>query len=321
MYGFGNTLNNHLQLDRPILSRQHQIIGWLCNDTRQLVDYALFDFNRSTLVSVSVLPRDSFESQVSQIITQFIEQVPLNYRRFVLFMTEMLHGNLLPSLDNSDWLLKFGNASNDYLLRAIPRIFENSTCTCAVSSMCNRSMQIGPPDLIIPGLVVGCSPVDGLRMSTLECFFSSSCIATILAYLDYFTQMDGSPPIDFVSPIDPPLVITALNESKLSRFLTTTRIGSIVDELFVEKWEQASYYEKYFSACAPRSCHYEYVRRNDFLYLLTSLLGVYGGLTASLHFLTWNGLRLFEKVKNRICNRGNFVQPFGEAYGTERNDH
>lgn len=309
MYGFGNTTNNYSRLDRPILSRQHQIIRWLCDDARILVDYAIFDFNRSTVVSDTVLPRISFESQTSQIIAQFMQQVPLNYRRFLHFSTEMLHGNLLPTLDNSDWLLEFGNESDSYLIRATPRVFINSTCMCATSGMCNQQMRIGPPDLMIPGLVVGCSPVDGLRMSTLECFFSPSCIATILTYLDYFTQIDGSPPIDFVPPVNLPLVITPLNESKLFRFLPTTRVGSIVDELFIEKWTHGSDYEKYYATCAPRNCRYEHVKRNDLLYLLTSLLGIYGGLTVALHFLAWNAVRFFEQIKSRIDSRRNAVQP------------
>ncbi|CAF3375018.1 unnamed protein product [Rotaria socialis] len=52
----------------------------------------------------------------------------------------------------------------------LPRIYSNITYNCAASDACQRLLRIGPSDLILPGLVVGCLPLDGLRLSTLECF-------------------------------------------------------------------------------------------------------------------------------------------------------
>ncbi|CAF1387013.1 unnamed protein product [Rotaria sordida] len=115
-------------------------------------------------------------------------------------------------------------------------MFSNGTCNCVTSTTCQEPMRIGPPDLVIPGLVVGCWPIDGLGMSTLECFYSSSCIELIINFLNYYTQMDGSPPVDFVLPTVPTLIVTPLNSSIPSRFPPNITIGKIIDELFIEQW-------------------------------------------------------------------------------------
>ncbi|CAF3648582.1 unnamed protein product [Rotaria socialis] len=42
----------------------------------------------------------------------------------------------------------------------LPRIYSNITCNCAASDAYQRLLRIGPSDLILPGLVVGCLPLD-----------------------------------------------------------------------------------------------------------------------------------------------------------------
>src|SRR5579862_2927204 len=111
----------------------------------------------------------------------------------------------------------------------------NNTCNCVVSNSCQGYLRVGPADLILPGLVVGCSPIEGLRLSTLECFYSSDCISTIITYLEYYIQMDGSPPNNFVPPIIPPIAIRPLDNSTNSQFLPNSSIGTLISELFIEE--------------------------------------------------------------------------------------
>ncbi|CAF0959993.1 unnamed protein product [Rotaria sordida] len=213
---------------------------------------------------------------------------------------EMFHLSFLPTTFNTDWLLEYGDESDGYLIRSVPRVFTNSTCNCMISGACQEPLRIGPPGLFLPGLVVGCLPYDGLRMSTLECFFSSSCISTILTYLEYYTQMDGSPPINFIPPTVLPINISPLDNSTPSRFPKNTSIGTLLDEYFLEEWKYNVSYEDYFAACAPTHCNFEYVTRNNLLYVATSVLGLYGGLTIGLRFITWNAMWLYRWMTKRI---------------------
>jgi hypothetical protein len=208
-------------------------------------------FLNTTVVRSSAISRSLFQTEVTDAINLFVKQVPGDFRRGFLLNVDLARSNFLPTAYNNDWLLEYGNASNSYLLRSIPRTFTNTTCNCAVSSACQQHLRIGPPDVVLPGLAIGCLIIDGLRMSTLECFFSSDCVGTIIQFLDYYTELDGSPPLNFVSSTVPSLGISPLDNSTTSRFVVTTPIGTLIDALFIERWVHSVSYEKYFATCAP----------------------------------------------------------------------
>lgn len=285
-------------------------MSWFCDQSQTTVQNAISVFNNTILVSSTAVSRASFVSQTAEIIRQFIELTPVSYRRMISLLTELAQGALLPTAFNTDWLIEYGNASNDYLLRSVPRYSANKTCNCLVSGACHETMRIGPPDIILPGLVVGCWPIHGLLMSTLECFFSSSCIDTIISYLDYYLEMDGSPPTNFTIPDVLALQIKPLSGSISSRFAPNTTIGTLIDELFIEQWTNTSSYESYYATCAPSVCRYQYTSRNDALYVITSILSIYGGLTVSLRFIVWNTMRLYRLIKRHLRTRRTSIHPW-----------
>lgn len=53
----------------------------------------------------------------------------------------------------------------------------------------------------------------------------------------------------------------------------------------VGEWETTFTYENYYSACAPLYCSYSLNMRFDELYILTTLMGLSGGLTSVLKFV------------------------------------
>ena len=296
LYGFGSTARPYLQLDRPLLSKQHQIIGRFCAISQRIVNREMSNFYQTRLTTSLTLSRDLFVSQISRVISQFFEAIFLHFGRNLQLLLEMIAANYFPSAFNTDWLIEYGNAANGYLVRNIPYLYDNGTCNCAVSNACQKPLRIGPPDLVIKGLVVGCLPMHGLRMSTLECFYSSDCVKTVLSYLDYYMSIDGSPPLNFTIPKEVPIPIASLNASIASRFLPNTSVGTLINEVLVEQWNNRSSYEDYFNICAPTMCRYEYMQRRDALFIITSLLGLYGGLAISLRFIAWNTMELYYKI-------------------------
>lgn len=311
--------NSYLQLDRPILSKHHQILAKLCLDISALVTDAIITLNQTSLITASAISRAAFESRVKVILIQLGPAAADNFHRIFSFMIELARNTLAPTAFNTDWLLEYRNSSSSYLLRGVPRTFRNSTCNCLISETCQESLQVGPLDLVLPGLYVGCLPIDGLRMSTLECFYSSSCFATIINFLEYYIQPDGSPPVNFTIPKVPAISITSLNSSTPSRFPPNTQIVTLIDNLFIERWSNTSVYENYFAICAPKVCRYQYVVRNSLLYVATSLLSFYGGLTISLRFIIWNGLRIYQTMKTYLRTRRTRVEPFITMASTKTN--
>lgn len=311
LYGYGPHTKGYNQLDRPILSKQHQILSWFCFTSQRFITNTISGYEESILVSATAMSRDSFQSEVRGILSQLVEQTPILFWSIISFTTDLSQGSQFATAFNTDWLIEIGNASNDYLLRNIPIEFPNSTCTCSTSGSCTRPMRIGPSDLLLPGLVVSCWPLNGLFMSTLECFYSSTCINSILNHLNYFTEIDGSPPTNFTLPEQLPLQINPLNNLTSSRFSPNTTIDKIKEQLFMEEYTSKSSYENYYKACSPAACEYEYINRNSFLYIITSILSLYGGLTISLRFFSWNFLRTYTKIRYYFITkwRGTPVQP------------
>lgn len=299
MYGYGASANSYSQLDRPLLSKHLQILQLACAEVLQFVEFAKAGFNSQLLIGTAVLSRNSFIETVNGTINDALSMLYFSIHHIIIAIAEMAEASVIPTSFNTDWSLEYGNESNSFLIRSIPHIFNNSTCNCAVSSMCQQPLRIGPPDLILPGLVVGCSPLEGLRFSTLECFFSSDCISNIINYLEYYTKIDGSPPVNFTFPTSPPIIIPPLSSSIPSRFPPNTSIENILGELFVEEVDHNADYEKYYAKCAPLSCRYENVIHNNILYIITKLIGLYGGLTIGLRLLIWNSVKVY--YRNKTC--------------------
>ncbi|CAF2906276.1 unnamed protein product [Rotaria sp. Silwood2] len=121
------------------------------------------------------------------------------------------------------------------------------------------------------GIVVGCSIMDGLSQSTFECFYDDVCVNQLNRVLgSSFTTFNLN-----ATPFSP-----------------TTSIGSILDDYYRISYAVSLNYSAYFQECAPSICQYHRAEPNNIVYIFTTLLGLYGGLTASLHICVWYLLRL-----------------------------
>lgn len=141
------------------------------------------------------------------------------------------------------------------------------------------------------GLVIGCLPIYGLRQSTLKCFYNSTCLEGMA---------------DFMGAS---IVFNPLDMSINSRFIpvSSVSIGTLIDEMFIETWQIAHNYSAYFISCAPSSCRYSDGERNTFIYMLTTSLGLYGGLTVGVKVFVWHLLSIYWKVRPRLFNRSHRV--------------
>jgi hypothetical protein len=70
-------------------------------------------------------------------------------------------------------------------------------------------------------------------------------------------------------------------------FPPNTTIETILTQLFVSKWLQNASFDLYFNQCAPQSCQYSYSKQYNPLYVVTTLMALFGGLTQGLHFILY----------------------------------
>lgn len=133
--------------------------------------------------------------------------------------------------------------------------------------------------------------MDGLRQSTLRCFYDQICLdelQRLLQVSDFVPLLDSTVPTRY-----PP---------------NTTTLGTMMDELFVESWNITSNYTVYFEICAPSECYYSYTRKNNLIVILTTLLGLCGGLAVALKLLVWHSLHCIYKLIH-YCREKRQIHP------------
>ena len=112
--------------------------------------------------------------------------------------------------------------------------------------------------------------MESLLLSSLHAFYNQTVFNQIVAYINSSVVPD---------------YFTALNISKRSHFSPTTTLDSVVEELFIEEFVKTFNYSSYYYQCQPQFCQYTVNDRPGALYIITSLLGFYGGLSVVLHLL------------------------------------
>ncbi|CAF4134571.1 unnamed protein product [Rotaria sp. Silwood2] len=152
--------------------------------------------------------------------------------------------------------------NGSWAFRYAPKTFRYgaSTCSCGSSSSCQKPQGFfcrnvsclkfnAQPNRTIPGMFLGCFPIDSILLSTLECLYDQSCIQMLIDSRSF----DFS---DIVVVSDNLTNITALNQLAPSRFLPNTSLETIISQLFMENWTTSVNFSAYFAQCQPDSCIY-----------------------------------------------------------------
>ena len=165
--------------------------------------------------------------------------------------------------------------------------FDNG-CSCGTDSSCasaqgfycgGLSCVSDSPRLnqTIPGLVRSCLLLDSLLASSLQCFYNASCIQMLIEWRSFVA---GDPvPDPYLSDIHP------LDSTIKSRFLPETTLDPIFSQLFVDDWSNSTNFTAYYNQCAPNQCTYTYQERFNRAYLISTILGIIGGLSVALKIL------------------------------------
>ncbi|CAF3711164.1 unnamed protein product [Rotaria sp. Silwood1] len=173
---------------------------------------------------------------------------------------EVTEANTLTSLYSTNWKIKNVNPSEFSYLYTEP--VQYPTCNCGISPKCSQPSGNQMSD---------CYPLEALLHSTLECFYDQQCV-------------------------DATKTFKALNSSaSISRFDLNATFEAILEELMIEQYSINVSYKNYFDQCTLSSCSYSYNARQETIDLITSFLGLYGGLTIisqaittlTIRFLSW----------------------------------
>ncbi|CAF1352610.1 unnamed protein product [Adineta steineri] len=266
-----------------------------------------WQFAEETFVSAQAISQTNFFVQTDVIIRQFQTSTTSEFSGTLQLIRDITHGNTFISSYGLNWQWWVLDESGNSTLptRAIS---PTDNCSCGSRSDCVKSGGIytvgynfepyGIPNInstqmfAMPGFNVGCSSVDTLFQSTFECLYNQTCIDQL--------QMFATT-IGFVIPAATDYIM-AMNSTFVSRFQPNTTIVDIVNELFIEQWQLNISYTKFYEQCAPMYCSYKFEKSPTFIYIVTRTIGIYGGLTVALRYISLYMIQLGSYIVNRYRN-------------------
>jgi hypothetical protein len=206
-----------------------------------------------------MLDYDIFTGQTTAALNSFKSTISNSFVHTLNMLLGVAQGNGLVSGYSTNWGVFLPNMTKDATIYTKARIY--GECNCATSVSCNESSIP-----YVSGFVVGCLPLESFLRSTFECLYNQSCINTIS------------------SVVNSSIIPRVLNNTN-SQFASHLVANSIVEKMFIEFWSINVSYDNFFQQCQPKSCLYTLTRRSNILYAITTIVGLYGGLTVLLKLI------------------------------------
>ncbi|CAF3573537.1 unnamed protein product [Rotaria socialis] len=305
---FENIDRNLWPMDmRTTLSAMWQLISTLCQISITFVSDAFHDFEGSQLISSIVLPKDRIQMNIQAAVNETQKKVSNTFLLSLSIIQQNTQINDFITGVSTNYILKTTdypfqlNESIEIVANKYIREGSTTICTCLNKKSCPMpgniylydvwdtnglfDMNILIANETLPGLIVDCLPLQAMLASSFECFYNQSCLNILISV--YSNKIE----------------VQILNQSFPSRFSLTTSIGSIVDQLFIENIQIQTNYDSYYNGCAPSYCSYTQSRRFDCIYVITTLIALYGGLNVALYIITPYLIDLLLFIRKKISRQ------------------
>ena len=273
-------VSNAFTLQGTIFSH-FQALFSLCNLAKDAVNDAQQQYLTSSIASAYMIDFHLFDKEINASLINFQSTLSNSFLISLQMIRGIMQGNGLISGYSTNWYPITHSIISYATVYFKPQYYGSDKCNCATSSAC---IQSSTP--FIQGYVVGCTPLESLLRSTIECLYEQSCVDLLSTYLNMY--LSDSP--------------TPLNKSK-TRFSSNDTVDSIVQQTFIETCSSNVSYNQFFAQCQPHSCSVTLFESNSFILIVTTILGLYGGLTTFLKLivplLVFSTYKLIRKYKQR----------------------
>lgn len=259
-----------------------QNIANLCDISIKAWSKAISSFEASYFFSPEAVSKAFVVDKSKAVLDKSILETGRSIVQNLQLFRRMLSGNQLVSALSTNFYLGYPPSIDGYWLKPkmSPRYFND--CSCLRSSGCPRPATIEAPDgqiLEMLGLVSDCLVVDGTLVSSLDCYYNSTCVSVLHGL-----------------SINP----TKLLSVKKNRYFS---INSTIQELFnrmmVDEVIVDIDYDKYYNKCRPSFCSYSYSHRFDVMFVGTMIIGTFGGVLFVLQYVALFVVHLYEKIKRK----------------------
>ncbi|CAF0892704.1 unnamed protein product [Adineta steineri] len=257
---------------RSAAAAQFITLSSLCQLTQQAVNSSLTQFYATKFTNIQLISSELFETQVDSFIKSFQTSTPHIFKRTLDIVRGLIQGNALMTAYESNWKFTVLATSDASPVYTNPQTYGNS-CSCGTSSECTQPAIVTDNyPFGLPGLLIGCYPLETILQSTLECLYNETCLNSIRYFIDEN--------------------ISDINFTILNPFLSSTNfyginetIQEMVDRLFIDNWYINKSYKNYFQKCHSLQCKYSYIQTFNIIYILLTIISLYEGLSRSLKII------------------------------------
>ncbi len=298
--------NRNIPFDSTL---QFMMISKFCNISQKTVDSSLSTFYQTDFVTASAISRNDFDEQTKILIEQFKRTIADEFMQILKLIQTTNHANQLATVFESNWRfisqISAGEGSagvpKELLVHTQIKTYGTDQCSCAIQPNCSELVsyrhRASDQSLIqtLSGFRIGCLPLNALLRSSLSCLYNQSCM-TMMQIFNHYYQ---------------PIPVDTLRYSSLMEPNTT--IETILSQLFVLKWSYNVSFDRYFNECNPQSCQYSYSTKYNRIYMITTLIALFGGLTDGLYFIiSFMALIIFKLYDYLEKKKNNLVVPHSE---------
>jgi hypothetical protein len=137
-----------------------------------------------------------------------------------------------------------------------------NNCSCLSVKGCSRPATSNGSDghlVTIPGMIMDCLIVDATLASTLQCYYNQTCLSLLHQLL--------------------PTDIQVMSNRSNKHFSIHSTIQMLSDKMMIDEITSNTRFDLYYYQCNPAYCSYSYTRRFDVLFIFTTIIGIFGGLS------------------------------------------
>ncbi|UJR07153.1 hypothetical protein I4U23_011441 [Adineta vaga] len=265
-----------------IFSRQMIIIEQLCTLANKTITNGIINFYINSFVSTELLPHYLLEFQIKSLKETFINNLIADFILTIDMINIIFQNNQLISADFTNWQL-FMNPSLNNIITSEPIIYANCSCAHQYDSLCQSVATFNPENYFnetanfVSDVIVGCYVSSSFKQTNTIFFYNQTAldIPLIDVYYDDITW-------GFEIPI-----INSLETSELDSInQTNVKLDDLLNKLFIKKWYLQINYDNYFIHCAPISCSYQLIERQNYLYITIFLFGIVFSLSTILRLIS-----------------------------------
>ena len=277
---------------RDTLTFFWQTVASLCRISNQTWTSAISDFGASYILSPKALTEEQIRSQADSDLHNHIASTEVRLFSTVLALQRSIAGNQFVSALATNFFLgypisDFGSWSTPQMA---PRISDD--CSCMRMAGCPRPATVNDTRgeaVRVPGMIADCLVVDATLASTLECYYDRACVSLL----------HGS---DSAS-------VKLLSSNGNTYFSRNSTVQALLDKIFIDDLNIEIRFDLFYGQCQPAYCSYSYSHRFDKIFVVTTLIGVFGGLSLLLR----HAVRLSAMAALRFRKKGRTTQTSQES--------